>query len=342
MKRARRVITLAAVALFVTGCTSNGAAPHDPGKVVLPGKQVAVAGKLYATKGRSLYRFSGTHVTPLLAGMKVKDPAVSADGARLAFAQLQEQRSSIVLSDRDGKSRQTITPVSGPEGALWAFAPSFSADAQQLVYLTDRGKQPSSPRDLKPNDLGVWVYEAATGQSHRLVAPVGYTGGDSDPTFRPGADDQLIYTTYLYGGVPLQPVARLTWMSTRTGANVYLSPELARDFQPAVSPDGRFLAFIHADSGRDDLYVMPLGASFSGVPRPYPTEAGVRVQSGMVSQPVWSPDGRAIAFLMLARGSFDLFVLPVTTTGTVRARSVAQPVTHGSFLDADSRLAWSA
>ena len=145
MKRARRVITLAAVALFVTGCTSNGAAPHDPGKVVLPGKQVAVPGKLYATKGRSLYRFSGTHVTPLLAGMKVKDPAVSADGARLAFAQLEEQRSSIVLSDRDGKSRQAITPLSGPEGPLWAFAPSFSADTQQVVYLTDRGKQASSP-----------------------------------------------------------------------------------------------------------------------------------------------------------------------------------------------------
>ena len=341
MNRRDRTLTLAAIALLAAACSSNGATPHDPGKVVLPSKQMTVAGKLYATKGRSLYRFSGTRLTPLLSGVKVKDPAVSADGTRLAFAQLQEESSIIVLGDVEGKARQRITPPSAPEGALWAFSPSFSADAKQLLYLTDRGKEPSSPRDLKPNDLGVWLYDAGTGRSHRVVAPAPYTGGDSDPLFRPGASDQLIYTTYLYGGVPLQPAARLTWMSTRTGASVSLSPERARNFQPAFSPDGQYLAFIRADSGRDDLYVMALGTSFSREPRPYPTEAAILLQSGMVSQPVWAPDGSAIAFLMPTKGSFDLFVLPVTTTGTVRASGPAQAVTHGSFLDADSRLAWS-
>ena len=341
MRRPGRALILAAIALLAGACTSNGAASHDPGKVVLPAKQTTVVGKLYATKGRSLYRFSGTHLTPLLTGVKVKDPAVSADGTRLAFAQLQEQSSTIVLSDVDGKARQTITPSSGPEGALWAFSPSFSADAQKLLYLTDRGKQPSSPRDLQPNDLAVWLYDAASARSHRIAVPVAYTGGDSDPVFRPAASDQVVYTTYLYGGVPLQPVARLTWMSSQTGASVSLSPERARDFQPAFSPNGRFLAFIRADSGRDDLYVMALGASFGREPRPYPTEAAILLQSGMVSQPVWAPDGSAIAFLMLTRGSFDLFVLPVATSGTLRASGPAQAVTHGSFLDADSRLAWS-
>jgi Tol biopolymer transport system component len=67
----------------------------------------------------------------------------------------------------------------------------------------------------------------------------------------------------------------------------------------------------------------------------------VLIQSGIVSQPVWSPDGNAIAFLMLSKGSFDLFIVPVSTTATVQASGPAQAVTHGSFLDADSRLAWS-
>jgi Tol biopolymer transport system component len=341
VKRPGRAGIITAVALLAVACTSNGAAPHDPGKVVLPGKHVTVPGKLYATKGRSLYRFSGTHLTPLLAGVKVKDPGISADGARLAVAQMEEQSSTIVLSDAEGKARQTITPPSGPEGALWAFAPHYSDDAQRIVYLTDRGKQSSSPQNLQPNDLGVWSYDLGSGKTRRLVAPIPYTGGDSDPVFRPGANDQLLYTTYLYGGAPLQTVARLTWMSTATMATVYLSPDVARNFQPTFSPDGRFVAYIHADAGSDELYVMPLEPTFSRESRPYPTDRALLLQSGIVAQPVWAPDGRAIAFLKLVNGSFDLFILPVSTDGTIHATGQAEGVTHGSFLDADSRLAWS-
>jgi len=341
VKRPGRAVTIPIVALLAVGCTSNGAAPHDPGKVVLPGKHITVPGTLYATKGRSLYRFSGTHLTPLLAGMKVKDPAVSPEGAHLAVAQLQEQSSTIVVTDGAGKARQTITPSSGPEGALWAFAPDYSDDGQRIVYVTDRGKQRSNPQNLQPNDLGVWSYDLASGQTRRLVAPIPYTGGDSDPVFRPGVTDQLLFTTYLYGGAPLQPVARLTWMSTATMAMVYLSPDLARNSQPAFSPDGRFVAYIHAGAGSDDLYVMPLGPSFSRESRPYPTDGALLLQSGIISQPVWAPDGRAVAFLKLVNGSFDLFILPVSTDGTIHASGKAEAVTHGSFLDADSRLAWS-
>jgi len=45
--------------------------------------------------------------------------------------------------------------------------------------------------------------------------------------------------------------------------------------------------------------------------------------------------------LKLVNGSFDLFILPVSTDGTIHASGKAEAVTHGSFLDADSRLAWS-
>jgi hypothetical protein len=42
-----------------------------------------------------------------------------------------------------------------------------------------------------------------------------------------------------------------------------------------------------------------------------------------------------------ADGSFDLSILPIANDGAIRAPGTAQAVTHGSFLDADSRLAWS-
>jgi Tol biopolymer transport system component len=330
------------VVLLLAGCTSSTPVSHDPGRVVLPVKQLPVPGRLYATKSRALYRFSGTQLTRLRFAPRVKDPAVTPSGDRLAVAQLQDQSSTIVVSDPNGQNRQTITPSSAPEGALWAYAPGFSSDGHRLVYLTDRGKAPSSPQNLQPNDLGVWTHDLDTGQSRRLVQPVAYTGGDSDPSYRAGNNDQLIYTTYLYGGTPPEPVARLTWMSLRTGATIYLSPTVGRNFQPGVSPDGRFVAFIRAGAGSDDLYVMPLAPTYTHELRPYPSESAVLIQSGIVAQPVWSPDGTRIAFLKLVNGSVDLFILPIASDGTVHAAGAAQAVTHGSFLDADSRLAWSS
>jgi Tol biopolymer transport system component len=340
MKRRLAAVLLSPM-LGLAACTSSGPVAHDPGRVVLPAKQLPVPGRLYATKSRALYRFSGTQLTRLRFGSQVKDPAVTSAGDRIAVAQLQDQSSTIVVTDPYGQDRQILTPSSAAEGSLWAFAPRFDSDGHRIVYLTDRGKQPSSPQNLQPNDLGVWSYDLATGQSRRLVQPFAYTGGDSDPSYRPGVQDQLVYTTYLYGGAPPEPVARLTWMSLTTGATVYLSPDTGRNFEPALSPDGRFVAFIRAGAGSDDLYVMPLAPTYAREVRPYPTESAVLIQSGIVSQPVWSPDGKAIAFLMLTKGSFDLFIVPVSTTATVQASGPAQAVTHGSFLDADSRLAWS-
>jgi Tol biopolymer transport system component len=340
MSRRAAAMLLIAI-LTIAGCTQNASAPRDPGKVVLPVKQVEVPGRLYASKGRILYRFSGTHLTKLLAGIKVKDPAVDLNGTQLAFVQLQDQSSTIGISDVRGRNVETLTPAAAPEGKLWAFAPHYSDDGQRIVYLTDRGKQPSSPQNLQPNDLGIWSQDLVGGQPRRLVAPVPYTGGDSDPVFRPGANDQLLYTSYLYGGAPLQPVARLSWMSLRTGARAYLSPDGARNFEPSFSPDGRFVAFIRAGSAGDDLYVMPLAASFTTEPRPEPTEGAQLLQAGIVSQPVWAPDGSAIAYMMLVDGSFDLFIMPISATPTIHATGPAKAVTHGSFLDADSRLAWS-
>ena len=335
--------TLMMVMLVMAGCTQSAAPPRDPGKVVLPVKQVDVPGRLYATKGRSLYRFSGSHLTKLLAGIKVKDPAVDASGAQLAFAQLQDQSSTIGICDARGGNLESITPAAGPEGKLWAFAPHYSDDGQRIVYLSDRLKLPSNPQNLRPNDLAVFGQDLGGGPARRLVVPVPYSGGDSDPALRPGANEQLLYTTYLYGGAPLEPVARLTWVSLRTGTRVYLSPDGARNFAPAFSPDGRFVAFVRAGAGSDNLYVMPLAASYSREPRPAPSDAALQLQAGIVSQPVWAPDGSAIAFLMLVNGSFDLFILPVAGTpdGTIHATGPAKAVTHGSFLDADSRLAWS-
>jgi len=78
----RRIAVLLLAMLVLAGCTSSGPVAHDPGRVVLPVKQVPVPGRLYATKGRALYRFSGTDLTRLRFGSRVKDPAVTSAASR--------------------------------------------------------------------------------------------------------------------------------------------------------------------------------------------------------------------------------------------------------------------
>src|SRR5438445_12200468 len=125
----RRIAVRRRAMLVVAGCTSSGPVAHDPGRVVLPVKQVPVPGRLYATKGRALYRFSGTDLTRLRFGPRVKDPAVTSAGDRIAVAQLQDQSSTIVVSGPNGQNREMLQPAALADGRLCVLAPPLDHDA---------------------------------------------------------------------------------------------------------------------------------------------------------------------------------------------------------------------
>ncbi len=334
----KQLIAAIGCLLILTACVPLSHQPaRDSGQVTAV-KKFSVPGRLYAVKGGTLYRFSGTQSTALTRGIKVRDPAVTADGTRLAYAQLDGDGSTIVVSDPDIRESHPVTPATGPEGKLWAFAPAFAPDGRSLAYLTDRGK--FDRKLCCAPDLAVWRYDLVRPSYRRLTQPNQFTGGDGDPTWRPGQEGQLLYTTYGYEGDPAVSVARITWLSTASGRNLFLSPGGTRNFQAAWSPDGRSVAFIRAGSRADDLYVMSLPPTFQREPQPYPTESATLLQAGMIAHPVWAPDGSALAFLMLANGSFDLYLLPLLTDGTLRPAGPPVALTRSSFFDADSRLAW--
>ena len=63
----------------------------------------------------------------------------------------------------------------------------------------------------------------------------------------------------------------------------FLQTQFSESF-PAVSPDGRWVAYVSNESGRDQIYV-----------RPYPGPGGKWLVSGG-NYPVWSPNGRELFY----------------------------------------------
>ncbi|HLK66597.1 MAG TPA: LpqB family beta-propeller domain-containing protein [Bryobacteraceae bacterium] len=129
----------------------------------------------------------------------------------------------------------------------------------------------------------------------------------STPVARPARKPAL----WLMIAVPIAALAALGFgMLNRnpaeTSAAVTITPltsEVGQDFDPAISPDGQQIAFVHeGPDGKLDIYVQPL----SGEPRRLTTDPDNDLH------PAWSPDGQSIAFLRATSETSRIIVMPAT------------------------------
>ena len=98
--------------------------------------------------------------------------------------------------------------------------------------------------------------------------------------------------------------------------------------EPRISPDGRYVAWVRQQAQEfSNDYRREIWLS--------PTEGGAAIQltrGGAESQPRWSPDGKALAFVSARNSSAQLYLLPLGAPGgearqlTKQLRGVSQPV----------------
>ena len=162
-------------------------------------------------------------------------PRFSPDGKSIVFVSDRSGSENLYLVDPDGKNLRAMT-----RGANQAFiSPDWTPDGKYVVVS-------------KSNDL--WLYHRDGGNGLRLTgqtpAPAGRGGGGTAPTNFMGAsvtpDGRYIYSGARTGAAGYNQMLGTTQIALydrETGKLVTRSLELGTGFRPAVSPDGKWLAY---------------------------------------------------------------------------------------------------
>jgi len=207
------------------------------------------------------------------------DYAFSGDGT-LVYIPATSVASTLVWVDRQGKP-QPLTDIQ--RAFRW---PHLSPDGRRVAVTIGTA-----------NRANIWIYEIARG----TLAPLTFKGVNVVPVWTLDGK-RLAFTSDRAGSL------NLFWMQADgTGEVEQLSTSLERQTPYSWSPDG-VLVYHQTAGGRDgDIWILPLKGE--GKPRPF-----LATQFFEMS-PMFSPDGRWIAFISNRSGRFEVYVKPYPGPG---------------------------
>ncbi|HEU4990529.1 MAG TPA: protein kinase [Gemmatimonadaceae bacterium] len=203
---------------------------------------------------------------------------------------------AVSLSDSaSGGSNIYVVPLAGGPPTRLTFTgtanvrPEWSPDGKRVMYVSDAGGR----------FLSLWALPASGGGAATLLAGVrGIFGGLWSPDQR-----WIVYRTAASANGSRDIMALRTSGDTTP---VPLAATPADELGPALSPDGRWLAYSSNRSGAQQVYVQP-----------FPNAGGQlwQVSSGPGGSPQWSHDGRRIFY---QGDNGRLFAADVSTSPTFR------------------------
>ena len=247
------------------------------------------------------------------------DPALNADGTRLAFAMRpdgSEGPADLYLTAGAGQEPERLTahpaddryPAWSPDGASLAFIRLDGATCDvMLMAMTDR-------------------------RERRLAT----CGNPEEPRVSWSANGEWLVESFAPGPDPIRgwQIARV---STHTGAREPLTlpvPATLGDYSPTVSPDGSRIAFVRGINGATaDIFSIPFNGG-----------AATRVtwdNQDLVGLD-WSADGQSLVYATDRAGGYTIWRVPAAGGVSQLVVGGAAKLKHPSVARTDGRISYES
>jgi serine/threonine protein kinase/Tol biopolymer transport system component len=216
---------------------------------------------------------------------RLTTPRLSSDGRRVAIRILDAQSVGdiwIYDLERDTRTRFTFDPSD-------EFGPLWSRDDSRVLFSTAR----KSPGDIYQRDSAGTAKEEPLLSSNGFKMPLDWS-----------PDGRVLL---LQADDPRMPTQMDLWTySTADGKATPFLQSASNETQGRFSPDGRWIAYVSNDSGKEEVYVVP-----------FPGPGGEwQISTAGGRAPIWTRGGREIVYQ--APGD-EIMAVEVRTSPTFQA-----------------------
>jgi TolB protein len=242
-------------------------------------------------------------IREVTSDVETLSPSWAPDGQRLAYVQLHDGYSDIVVANLEGETFEQVTfnePADEPHSedwaynAAWALDPIWSPVGEQLIFVSDKGGL-----DPLSDPLYLWYSESWDIDPYPLPEAVNLDVFQENPTLSPNGD-----VAAFVARIRITDSLRNTQIWTldlNTAETSVLVDHADGAYDPAWSPDGANVAYIQRDGNRNDVWIAPVDGS----------DSYRLTDIGTCVSPAWSPDGRFVSFFRENDGNFEAWYVEV-------------------------------